>query len=187
MTKTILILNGSPREKGNSASLAEQLAIGAREAGAAVESVYLHGLDIRACDACDECAATGMCVIKDDMQPLYPKLAAADVIVLASPIYWFTFTAQLKLCMDRWYAFQGERWKPLRGKKFALLLAYGDTDLYTSGGINAIHTVETACRFLRAELVAVVHGTLSEIGDAQKHPELMASAHKLGQRLASGE
>ncbi len=101
MTKRILILKGSPREKGNSSVLAEQVSAGAQEAGADVESIYLHSLDIRACDACEECAGTGMCVIKDDMQSLYPKIANADAIVLASPVYWFTISAQLKLCIDR--------------------------------------------------------------------------------------
>ena len=67
----------SPREKGNSAVLAERAAQGARDAGAVVESIYLHGMDIRPCDGCDLCSA-GACVIPDDMQSLYPKLAAAE-------------------------------------------------------------------------------------------------------------
>ncbi len=94
--RNILILKGSPRERGNSAVLAEKAAEGALAAGAQVESIYLHGLDIRPCDACDLCLEQGECVIEDDMRPLYPKLAAADAILLASPIYWFTFSAQLK-------------------------------------------------------------------------------------------
>ena len=82
MAKKVLILKGSPREKGNSAVLAEQVAAGATEAGAAVESVYLHGLDIRSCDACDLCQEQGDgCVIEDDMQILYPKLEEADAIL----------------------------------------------------------------------------------------------------------
>ncbi len=117
MVKNILILKGSPREKGNSATLADRAATGAVDAGAQVESIYLHGLDIRACDACNLCN-DGKCVIEDDMQPLYPKLAAADAILLASPIYWFTFSSQLKLCIDRWYGFQGHRYKEINHKQF---------------------------------------------------------------------
>ncbi|HEY5159117.1 MAG TPA: flavodoxin family protein, partial [Anaerolineales bacterium] len=115
MPKIILILKGSPREKGNSAILADQLAAGASEAGAQVTSVYLHGMDIRPCDACDLCQESGTCVIEDDMQTLYPQLVAADAIVLATPVYWFTFSAQLKVCMDRWYAFQANRWREISG------------------------------------------------------------------------
>ena len=83
----VLIVKGSPRARGNSASLAEQVAAGARDAGAQVEEVYLHGLDIRPCDGCDFCQgeADMGCVIEDDMQLLYPKIREADAIVYASP------------------------------------------------------------------------------------------------------
>jgi multimeric flavodoxin WrbA len=187
MTKNILILKGSPREKGNSAALAGQLAAGAHEAGAQVESIYLHGLDIRACDACEECHETGACIIEDDMQGIYPKVAAADVLVFASPIYWFTISAQLKLCIDRWYSFQATRWQEFHGKQAAIVLTYGDTDLYTSGGINAIHMYETMFRFLGMKLTGLVYGTTNEVGDAQKQPDLMEKAYKLGQQLAREE
>jgi multimeric flavodoxin WrbA len=185
MTKQILILKGSPRERGNSAVLADKAAAGARSAGAQVESIYLHSLDIRPCDACDLCKAPGSgCVIEDDMQPLYPKLAGADAIVLASPIYWFTFSAQLKLCMDRCYAFQSSDWQELKNKPFGIILTYGDTDLYTSGGINAIHTFESMARFLHGELVGIVHASLDEADEAAKQPALLEQAYRLGQQLA---
>ncbi len=186
MSKKILILKGSPRERGNSAALAARVADGASAAGAEVESIYLHGLDIRPCDGCDLCAEQGGCVIEDDMQALYPKLEAADAIVLASPVYWFTISAQLKLCIDRWYGFQASRWQGVRGKQFALLLTYGDTDLYTSGGINAIQTFETMCRFLKSEVVGMVYGTANDSGDIEKQPGLMEQAYRLGQKLATG-
>ena len=169
MTRQILILKGSPRERGNSATLADRL-------------------DIRPCDACDLCKEPGTgCVIEDDMQPLYPKLAGADAIVLASPIYWFTFSAQLKLCMDRWYAFQSSNWQELQNKPFGIILTYGDTDLYSSGGINAIHTFETMARFLHGELVGIVHASLDEASEAEQQPALLEQAYQLGQQLAHGK
>jgi multimeric flavodoxin WrbA len=183
MTKSIFIFKGSPRERGNSAVLADRAAAGAKEAGAQVESIYLHGLDIRPCDGCDLCTEDG-CIIEDDMQPLYPKLAAADAIILASPVYWFTFSAQLKLCIDRWYTFQGNRWRDVSHKQYGFILTYGDTDLYTSGAINAIHTFETMCRFLESKIAGIVHGSLDQVGDAEKHPELLQEAYKLGKLLA---
>jgi multimeric flavodoxin WrbA len=182
--RNVLILKGSPRERGNSATLAEKAAEGARAAGAQVESIYLHGLDIRPCDACDLCLDQGTCVIEDDMRPLYPKLAAADAILLASPIYCFTFSAQLKLCIDRWYGFQKNKWKEFSGKPFGIILTYGDSDLYTSGAINAIHTFESLCRFLNGRIIGIVHGSLSDVGDALKDPELLEQARRLGQVLA---
>jgi multimeric flavodoxin WrbA len=185
MSKNILILKGSPREKGNSSVLADQVAAGAKSNGAKVESIYLHGLDIRACDACDLCEEGNGCVINDDMQGLYPKVEAADAIVLASPVYWFTFSAQLKLFIDRCYAYQVNDWREMQGKKYALILTYGDTDLYTSGGINAISTFETMCRFLNAEIAGMIYGSMSDVGDAEKQPELMEQAYKLGQKLGA--
>jgi multimeric flavodoxin WrbA len=184
MTK-ILILKGSPREKGNSAILADRAAHAARDAGARVESIYLHGLDIRACDACDECK-NGQCIIEDDMQSVYPKVAEADAFIFASPVYWFTYSAQLKLCIDRWYGYQSSGWKEVGHKKFGIILTYGDTDLDTSGGINAIHTFETMVRYLKGEILGIVHGSLSDVGDAEKHPELLQQAYDLGKKLATG-
>jgi multimeric flavodoxin WrbA len=185
--RNVLILKGSPRERGNSAVLAGKAAEGAGAAGAQVESIYLHGLDIRPCDACELCKDEGECVIEDDMRPLYPKLAAADAILLASPVYWFTFSAQLKLCMDRWYAFHANQWQELSHKPFGVILTYGDTDLYTSGGINAIHTFETMARFLHGRIVGIVHGSLNEAGEAETHPELLEQAYRLGQTLGQDE
>jgi multimeric flavodoxin WrbA len=184
MSKQIVILKGSPREQGNSSVLADQARAGAEAAGAVVESFYLHGMDIRPCDGCDFCRETGVCVVRDDMQGLYSKLLAADALLLASPIYWFTYSAQLKLCIDRWYALWNFKPEAFRGKPIGIVLTYGDTDLYTSGGINAIHTFETMFHFLQADIQGWVYGTLMDVGDAQKNPGLMQKAYELGERLA---
>ena len=184
-SKQILILKGSPREKGNSSILADQVAAGAREAGAEVESFDLHKMNIRPCDACDIChgGKTDECIIDDDMQILYPKLRAADAIVIASPVYWFTISAQAKLCIDRWYALEGPDGNALKGKKIGIVLAYGDTDPYTSGGINAIHTFQYIFRYIKAEIVGIVYGTALNAGEIRNQPLLMEKAYKLGQQL----
>ncbi len=181
----MLILNGSPRERGNSAALAAQVAAGAMEAGWQVENVSLQSMDIRPCDGCDLCKETGeICVIHDDMQSLYPRLIEADALVLASPVYWFTYSAQLKLCIDRWYGLWNDDHNVFRGKPIGIVLAYGDTDLYTSGGVNAINTFESMFRFLEAPIVGMVYGSLMDPGDAEKHPELMRAAYELGSKIA---
>ncbi|MBC8507678.1 MAG: flavodoxin family protein [Anaerolineales bacterium] len=185
MPENIIILKGSPRVNGNTATLANQVAAGAKESGAEVESFDLHNMNIQPCDACDTCQETGVCIINDDMQTLYPKIGQADSIVIASPVYWFTITAQMKLCIDRWYAFESEHVSQLKGKKIALVLPYGDTDLYTSGGINAVHTIEAMCRYLGIEFAGIVHGTAMDVGDAEKQPALLEDAFKLGQKLAT--
>ncbi len=185
MPRNVLILKGSPRERGNSNTLAERCAEGARARGAQVESIYLHSLEIRPCDACDLCQEPGSgCAIQDDMTPLYPKLAAADVIVFSSPIYCFNISAQLKLLIDRTYGFQSSKWEEMYGKTFGVILTYGDTDLYTSGAINAIYTLESLVRFFKGQIVEIVHGSVNDPGEVERHPELLEQAYKLGQRLA---
>jgi multimeric flavodoxin WrbA len=185
MGKHILIFKGSPREKGNSSLLADKAAEGAQAAGSEVELFSLHRLDIRPCDACDDCQETGVCVLKDDMQPLYPKLLSADAILIASPIYWFTISAQTKLFIDRWYALESTQGNALKGKHFGIILTYGDTDVYTSGAINAIRTFQDMLRYIKAELIGMVYGTASQEGDVLKQPELLGQAYKLGVKLGS--
>jgi multimeric flavodoxin WrbA len=185
MSKSILILKGSPRKNGNSATLADQVFAGAKKAGAEVESIYLSGLEINPCDACDACqGGNDGCIVQDDMQTLYPKLENADVIIIASPIYYFTITAQIKAFIDRWYALETDHGSVLKGKELAIALVYGDTDLYTSGGINAIHTFESIARYIGLKISGMVYGTAEHLGDAEKQPELMAKAFQLGETLA---
>jgi multimeric flavodoxin WrbA len=184
MPNKLLILKGSPREKGNSAVLADQAAAGAAAAGWSVESVSLQSLDIRPCDGCDLCTETAeFCVIDDDMQRLYPKLLTADALILATPIYWFTFSAQLKLCIDRWYGLWIADHHAFERKRIGLILAYGDSDLHTSGAINALHTFESMFGFLQADIVGVVHGSLADVGDAEQHPQLLSEAYDLGRKI----
>lgn len=184
--RRILILKGSPRKKGNSATLADQVAAGAEEAGATVEIFDLHGMDIRPCDGCDFCQGSGECVINDDMQLLYPVLRQADAIVIASPIYWFTISAQTKLCIDRWYAIEGAGGNALAGKEIGIVLTYGDSDPFTSGAINAIRTLQDIFRYEKAKIAGIVYGSASQPGEIAGQPEVMQRAYALGQRLGKG-
>ena len=180
----IVILKGSPRERGNSSTLAEQTRAGAEAAGASVEAFHLHRMDIRPCDACDFCRGTGICAIADDMQGLYPKLLGADALVLASPIYWGTYSAQLKTCIDRWYALTSGNADVFKGRPVGAVLTFADPDVYASGVVNAIHAFESMFRYVEADFVGCVYGCLSRIGDAQKNSALMEQARQLGERLA---
>jgi len=187
MGKYILVFKGSPRERGNSSSLAVKAAEGARAAGAEVESFFLHRMDIRPCDACDTCQETGVCVLQDDMQTLYPKLRAAEAVIIASPIYWFTVSAQTKLFIDRWYALESPQGNALKGKRFGILLTYGDSDPYSSRAINAIRTFQDMLRYIGGDLTGIVYGTAMNEGDVQKQPGLLERAYLLGEKLAMGE
>lgn len=190
----ILIMKGSPRPNGNSAALADQVAEGARRAGASVESFILHRMNIQPCDGCKACRGSidGYCIIQDDMQDLYPKLLEADAILIASPVYWFEVSAQTKLFIDRLYALDtdkiyaqkaGKR-NLLSGKKLGLVLTFGDEDIFLSGAINPIRWFQDFCSYLNSDLVGIVYGSASDVGDIQKQSNLMQRAFQLGQKLA---
>jgi multimeric flavodoxin WrbA len=186
MGNKVMIAVGSPRKRGNSSTLAAQVAAGAKAGGAQVETYFLHGMNIKPCTACGGCRKKTHvdCVIKDDMQRLYPKLRSADVIVVASPIYWFTFSAQTKLFIDRWYGLGDDKGYALAGKKFAVLLSYADADPFLSGAVNALRTFQDTLRFIEGELVGMVYGSASEAGELKKNKAVMKEAYDLGRKLA---
>jgi multimeric flavodoxin WrbA len=187
MGKYVLVFKGSPREKGNSSTLAEQAAAGAKAVGARAESFSLHTMNIHPCDACDVCQETGVCVLNDDMQMLYSRMREADAIVIASPVYWFTMSAQTKLFIDRLYGLESAQGNALKGKQFGIILTYGDSDPYTSGAINAIRTYQDMLRYIGATITGIVYGTAMDIGDVLKQPELLENAYKLGQKLGTAD
>jgi len=188
--KKILLVMGSPRKGGNSATLAKQVAAGAETTGAEVESFYLHGMNIQPCTACDECReeTSKDCVIDDDMQSLYPKLRRADALVIASPIYWFTVSAQTKVFMDRWYALGGpqEEYAAFAEKRIGIVLTYADVDPFASGAVNALRTFQDAFNYVGAEIVGMIYGSASEAGEIQNNQDLMDKAYELGRQLGSG-
>jgi len=105
---TILALSASPRRGGNTEELVFSFLEGARKEGKETEFIRLNDLKFRPCQACDRCAPTGRCVVQDDMQLLYPKVAACEGLVLATPVFFGTLSAQLKMFIDRfqcwWHA-----------------------------------------------------------------------------------
>jgi multimeric flavodoxin WrbA len=185
--KKVMIVVGSPRKKGNSSTLAKQVADGAKAGGAVVQTFYLQDMKIRPCIACDVCRkkAGTDCVLKDDMQKLYPKLRNADAVVVASPIYWFTVSAQTKLFMDRWYALGSDEGYELRGKRFGIVLTYADADPFISGAVNALRTFQDALNFVGAQIVGMVYGSAWKAGEIRRNKGVMKEAYALGKKLAA--
>ena len=102
MSKRILILAGSPRKNGNSAALCRDFARGAEDSGHQVETIFLRDKKIGFCLACYHCKKSGgICIIKDDMADILDKMNAADVLVMASPVYFYSVYAQMKALIDR--------------------------------------------------------------------------------------
>ena len=106
MSKKIVILNGSPRKTGNTAALIRSFAEGAESAGNTVTEFFLDGMDLHGCRGCFGGGRDPEhpCVQRDDMDKIYPVYKEADVVVLASPLYYWTISGQLKLAFDRLFA-----------------------------------------------------------------------------------
>ena len=128
----ILILNGSPRPNGNTAAMVKAYAEGAAEAGHTVHVVDVCKKKISGCLACEYChtKGNGNCVQQDDTQEVYPLLEDAEMLVLASPIYYHNFSGQLQCAINRIYALD----KPKKLRKAALIMSSG-SDLVYCGAI----------------------------------------------------
>ncbi len=126
--KKILILNGSPRKNGKTASLINAFAEGAQSTGNKVNNLYLNSMKIKGCLACEKCSQNGgECVQNDDMKIVNEAFEWADVVVFASPQFWGTITGQLKIVIDRLYAVQNKIGFPNFKKETALIMtARGD-------------------------------------------------------------
>jgi multimeric flavodoxin WrbA len=152
----ILILQGSPRANGNTAWMAEEYKKAAEAAGHQVTLVNVAKKKINGCLACEYChtKGNGACIQKDDMQELYPLLAEAEVLVLASPIYYFTLSAQIQAPIQRFYAMM----KPANVKKTALLLSSHSPAVYDA----AIAEYKSIAGFCGYEDTGIVTAKLDE-------------------------
>lgn len=126
----ILVLNGSPRANGNTAQMVRSFREAAEQNGHTVHAVDVCKRNIRGCLACEYChgKGQGQCVQKDDMQEIYDLLQEAEMLVLASPIYYHNMSGQLKCAIDRFYAVLYPDTPP-RLKKIAMFLSSGDRDM----------------------------------------------------------
>jgi multimeric flavodoxin WrbA len=120
----ILVLTGSPRKNGNSATLAAQFIKGAEEAGHAVTRFDAAFKDVHPCIACNSCCMDGPCVFQDDFQYVREHIVPADLVAFATPMYYFGISSQLKAVIDRFYAINGSIHAP---KKAVLLMTYADS------------------------------------------------------------
>lgn len=180
----ILAVVGSPRQGGNTDLLVAKVAEGARAAGAAVETVRLGELQIRECDGCHACWRGRPCSKDDDMQALFPKIAASEVLVFATPVYWYGPTALMKAFMDRFVYFNSEANRRLvRGKRAAVAVVLEETHEQTWRPV--VEFFERSLAYLEMNLVdtIVVPGVGSK-GEILKHPQQLEAARALGSQLA---
>lgn len=183
--KVVTILLGSPRKGGNTETLAEALASGAEENGCEVRRIRLQGKKLNGCLDCRRCWAMGApCVQKDDMGEIYEAIADADAIVFASPLYFYSWSTQIKPVWDRLLSLFAKKSEiDVRGKKAVLISAAGDTDAECFDGLKA--SFRLACGYTKWEIAGVIcapgmYPKEAVAADGEKYTE---EARELGKRL----
>lgn len=176
MSKRVLIVSSSPRKGGNSDTLCDQFRKGAEEAGNRVDTVRLAELRIDYCSACYACKTTGHCVKRDDMERLLAKMRSADVIVLATPVYFYTMCAQLKTMIDR--TLGGAQQSGLENKEFYFIATAAD------GKAAMERTIDGLRGYIECLPGAVEKGVIYgagawQLGDIQGNPA-MQEAYRMG-------
>jgi len=189
MIQKALVVLSSPRKGSNSSALALAMAEGLKEKGVQVEEADLARLEIKPCLGCEACHRkdkSGVCVQKDGMQEVYPKVVEADLLLLAAPVYWFNVCAQLKIFLDRCYAVALSPEGSFSRKTIAAALAYGDVDPLASGAVNAIRSFQDICNYTGARWGSCLYASAMEKNVLAADKELMAKAVEFGRNLAGG-
>ena len=178
MNKKVLILSGSPRKGGNSDILCDEFMRGATQSGNTVEKIRVAEKKIGYCTGCYACRDTGVCAIKDDMAEVMQKIIDADVLVLASPVYFYSIDAQLKALIDRTVC----RWTEVKNKEFYYIMTAADS------GKESMETTLSCFRGYAdcvegAKEMGVVYGTgVYEKGEI-KDKKAMNEAYEMGKSV----
>ncbi len=177
--KKVLILSSSPRRGGNSDTLCNEFLRGALEAGHEAEKIFLRDKTIHYCTGCSTCSRDGKpCPQRDDAAAIIEKMIAADVIVMATPVYFYTMSAQMKTLIDRCCG----RYTEISNKEFYILLTAAEDDRK-----RMLRTIDTFQGFFdcldRPTLRGVVYGLgVWHVGEIQGHPALQ-EAYRMGRNL----
>ena len=182
MSRKIVILNGSPRRNGNTSSLVKSFTEGAESAGHTVTEFFLQDMNIRGCRGCfgGHSSQDSPCVQKDDMDKIDPAVKESDVVVLASPLYYWNMSGQLRTAVDRLFAIEEGDGNLLRGhgRSSALLMAAEG-----SGFEDVLLYYDHLTEHLKWQnLGHVLAGGNGDIGDIDGKPEIK-EAYELGKSI----
>jgi multimeric flavodoxin WrbA len=182
----VLGIMGSPRIRGNTDLLLDEALRGAQSQQAETEKIIVDKLKISPCREYYGCLRDGDCVIRDDMDDIYPKLLSADAMIVASPIFFYALSAQLKALIDRCQALWARKYVlkslnvPLRKGAFIAVGATGGEKLFE----GAILTVKYFFKAVNIEYAdELLIRRVDKRGDIKKHPTALADALELGKRL----
>lgn len=177
--KNVLIISASPRKNGNSDTLCDRFALGAAEKGHSVEKIFIADKNIGYCRGCGVCSSAHRCVQKDDMAEILDKMVNADVIVLATPVYFYSMDGQMKTFIDRTVP----RYTEISGKDFYFIMTAADTQKE-----NLERTMETFRGFTEdclddAREAGIIYGTGAwHTGEIQSEPAYI-QAYEMGRSI----
>ena len=175
----IVILQGSPNLKGSTSILAENFTMGAEEAGHKVKRLDLSKMNIKPCTGCVACGYEGSCVQKDDNEILKKEILGADMIVFATPLYYYGMSAQLKIAVDRFCSYNSS----LHAKhmRSALLTVAWNADDWTFDALSAHY--KTLVRYCNFNDQGMVLGHGCGTPGMTKRSRAVRDAYELGKRM----
>lgn len=173
-----MILSGSPRKNGNSDILCDEFMRGAIKSGNSVEKIRVAEQNISYCKACYACKGTGSCIIKDDMAQILQKMIDADVIVLASPVYFYSIDAQLKALIDRTVA----RWLEVKNKEFYYIMTAADEERESMDTTLACFRGYADC-VEGAKEMGVIYGTGAYEKGEIRNSNCMKQSYEMGKNV----
>ncbi len=178
--KKVLILSGSPRKGGNSDVLCDEFAKGAISVGASVEKIRISEKRIAPCTGCYFCKNNGgRCALNDDMGEVLEKILAADTLVLSSPVYFYSVSAQMKTVIDRCVA----RWTEIANKELYYIMTAAEEDDDTMDGTLACFRGFAKCIDGYEEKGVLYGRGVYEKGDVLQRQELLQIAYEMGQSV----
>lgn len=179
MAKNVLILLGSPRKGGNSDVLCDEFMKGAVESGNTVEKIFVRSKRIAPCNACYFCRDNGgKCVIKDDMAEILDKMHWADVIVMSSPVYFYSIDAQMKTVIDRTLA----QWTNIKNKEFYYIMTAAEDSAAVMNCTLECFRGFAVCLDGSKEKGVIYGKGLYDIGDV-KGSKYIAEAYEMGRSV----
>jgi len=181
----VLGIMGSPRKNGNTHILVNKILQGAMDAGAGIEILLLGDMAIGECDGCLACWKGEECPKADDMNAVYAKLAASDVVVFGTPVYWYGPTALMKAFLDRFVYFNCPENRPrIRGKSAILAVPFEEDSPHTAALVLDLFKKSLAYLEMTLAGQIIVPG-VSRKGDILTRAEVLEQAYTLGRRAVS--
>ena len=177
--KNVIIISSTPRVGGNSEVLANEFARGSREAGHNVEIINLRELNLKYCVGCYYCHSHDKCVHNDEMNNIGEKLLKADVIVFATPVYFYSMSGQLKVFIDRLVPY----YTKITADIYLIASQWDTSKELMENTFNAIRGCTVHC-FENCQEKGSIYGVgLSDLGDAKNDNECMQKAFEMGKNV----